>query len=554
MKKQFLFFLVLIFVLFQELEANRLIIDQAFEYGFNLTDPDDPFFHDICLKFTEIKKDITLEYRRKYFFFPLDRYEQNYTNLIYQNPIRNNSKECFFFEISKETLLNFGNIFFPLSFIQFGLLLIIIFSRIMDFTYNSPARKIKMQKKSIIIAKNDEKSKKTYSEFVPDVNKNVKKVNVDKPIAEVIKDHNNKDRLNLLFSSKQKLNDADFESDNYNDIVNSIIINNNPLNDNNNEKNPTKEKSADNYTFGLNAKIHFSVDKSNEKENEKIKEKKEDKLEKTRYIFNQINKDRRTPKPTDNNMNVDMPVVFQKNEEKFYIREEYFYFGYLLASSEDKRNFIQIYLDLLEQCQFFYKFFFIPFNIYEDRKIQTVYYLIKINFYFLFNCLLIKSSVINEIYDNKNRFTNDFYRALIATILTYVIGLFFYYLTNIKRIMVERRHTIMNMKITDFHLGNETINYSLNFCKNIFFTKIIFLTIIYLFVYIYSTIVCCSFCYTYSFTQFKVLKCLLLSIAISLVTPFLACCFPAFLRKMAISKKKEKLYNLLKIIEILFVP
>ena len=97
MKKKVLFFSVLIFVLFQELESNELIINQAIQYGINLSDPNDPFFHDICLQFTEIKKDITLEYRRKYFFFPLDTYEQNYTNLIYQNPIRNNSKECFFF-------------------------------------------------------------------------------------------------------------------------------------------------------------------------------------------------------------------------------------------------------------------------------------------------------------------------------------------------------------------------------------------------------------------------------------------------------------------------
>jgi hypothetical protein len=562
MKKKVLFFSVLIFVLFQELESNELIINQAIQYGINLSDPNDPFFHDICFQFTEIKKDITLEYRRKYFFFPLDTYEENYTNLIYQNPIRNNSKECFFFELSKYiSNPNLGDIFIPLFFFQFGSLLIIIFVRIHKFTYNSPARKRKIQKKSKIIAKNDEKSKKTYSEFVPDENKNVKKVNVDKPIGEEVKDYNNKEQLDLISSSKQKLNNADFDSDNYNDIINSIIINNNstnPLNDNDNEENPefnpTKEKSADNYTFGLNSKIHFSADKSYEKENEKVKEKKEDRLEKTRYIFNQINKDRKKPKTANSNMNADTPIVIQKNEEIFYIREEYFYFGYLLATSEDKRNFIQIYLDLLEQCQFFYKFFFFPFNIYEDRVIQMLYYTIKINFYFLFNCLLIKSSVINEIYDNKNRFINDFYRALIATILTYVIGLFFYYLTNIKRIMVERRHTLMNMNITDIRLGNEMINFSMNFCMNFLFNKIIFLTIIYLLTFIYSAHICLSFCSTYSFTQIIVLKSLLLSIAISLATPFVACCFPAFLRKIAISKKKAGLYNLLKIIEILFIP
>ena len=34
-----------------------------------------------------------------------------------------------------------------------------------------------------------------------------------------------------------------------------------------------------------------------------------------------------------------------------YSKEEYFYFGYALASLMDNRNIFQIYLDLLNQCQ-----------------------------------------------------------------------------------------------------------------------------------------------------------------------------------------------------------
>ena len=83
------------------------------------------------------------------------------------------------------------------------------------------------------------------------------------------------------------------------DIINSIISNNNsinPLNEDNNENIQPIEKSADFYTFGQNTKLNFSNNLNDIKENEIKKESKEDTLNKARYIFNQINKDRKIPK------------------------------------------------------------------------------------------------------------------------------------------------------------------------------------------------------------------------------------------------------------------
>ncbi len=558
MKVKDIIYSLLIISLFKEFHANQLIQKQALEYGINLTDPNDPFFHDICLLFTEIKKDITLEYRRKYFYFPLNTYEQNYTNLIYQNPIRNNSNDCFFLN-GINGVYNYGFIFITLFFFQMFLLGIVMFCKIMDFTYNSPIRKRIIQqlnKKTIKIGNN---TIQTYTQFVSEETKDTKKVDVNKKLADLIKDdtNNKKEQLDLISSSKLKLNNVKYNEEDFKDLVNSIINNNNsinPLNEDNHENIKPIEKSEDFYTFGQNTKFNFSNNLNDIKEKEIKKESKEDTLKKTRYIFNQINKDKKIPKKSNDIMNTDTPIVTQKDNEIFYLREEYFYIGYSLASIEDKRNFKQIYLDLLEQCQFLFKFIFTKFNIYEDRKLQLLYYSIKINFYFLFNCKIINTSVINDIYDNKNRFINDFYRSFIATILTYIIGLFFYYLINVKRIMIERRHNLLKMNIYDIRLGNEMVNYSLNFCLSFLYNKLILFSFLYISTFVYSAYVCYSFCSAYYFTQVIVMKCLLLSIAISFATPFVACCIPAFLRLFVIRKKKEKLYFLLKLIEILFIP
>ena len=91
-------------------QLNSEIIKRANEEGFNLTNPEDDYFYDICLRFNYIKKDITLDYRRKYFYFPKNK---KYKNITFHKPIRDNIKNCFFFQTT------FSSIFFNLSFIAF---------------------------------------------------------------------------------------------------------------------------------------------------------------------------------------------------------------------------------------------------------------------------------------------------------------------------------------------------------------------------------------------------------------------------------------------------
>ena len=331
------------------------------------------------------------------------------------------------------------------------------------------------------------------------------------------------------------------------------------------EPSPVVEKSTENYTFGINfgTGYHFSINNNINKEEKKDenKEEKEDKIKRIQYVYEQINKNNRKMfnkniKNSNNDINKDSPITISlpKKMEKIYTREEYFYFGYLLARIEDKRSIFKIYMDLLEQCQIIFKFFYVPMNIYEDRKLQVVYYLMKFNLYFLFNSLLIKSSIINDIYDNKNSFINDFYRSLKATVCTYIIGLFLYYLTNIKQVMIRRRYKLINIKINDSRLNGEVVKFSMNFCLILLHNKLTLLFIVFFILFIYSSYITFSFCSVYTHTQLLLLKCVLLSITISQITPLILCWIPAILRKLALKKKKVRLYDITKFVELFYIP
>ena len=71
MKLKYFWIITLLKVVF--LQTKNEILNEAKKYGYDLTDPEDFFFHDICLRFDYIKKDLTLEYRRNFYFFPIKK-------------------------------------------------------------------------------------------------------------------------------------------------------------------------------------------------------------------------------------------------------------------------------------------------------------------------------------------------------------------------------------------------------------------------------------------------------------------------------------------------
>ena len=224
-----------------------------------------------------------------------------------------------------------------------------------------------------------------------------------------------------------------------------------------------------------------------------------------------------------------------------------------MARIEDKRNIIQIYFDLLEQCQIFFKIFYIPFNIYEDRKVQIVYYLTKIYLYFLVNCLLINNSVINDIYDDKNTLFSDIIRSLKALIIIYFICFFLYKLTNIKKILIKRRYKLINMKIQNKILNRKVVDLTEILCVKFFENKIKTLSVVIILIASYSYYISFSFCTVFPNSQIVLLKTLLICVIISLVSPFILCWIPAYIRKKSLDSKNQKLYEIAKLVEKFFI-
>ena len=234
-------------------------------------------------------------------------------------------------------------------------------------------------------------------------------------------------------------------------------------------------KNEDYITFGLNPVNNENIIKAQEEMNKnKKKLSKKEKIKMTKIISKELNEERFDVNNISDSSN-NIRGKNKKNEEKakIYSREEFFYLEFEKEIISDERSIFEMYLDLLNQCQFLFKFFCISYNIYEDRKLQLLYYTFKINLYFLFNIILTTNNVINKIFDNKKRFKDDIYRSLLSCIFTYIIGIFIYNLTNIKRTLIKRRKDIMNFEFFKnfFRIKNlikaSSLDFFINFVKYI---------------------------------------------------------------------------------------
>ena len=549
--------------------------------GFDLSDKNDMYFHDICISLDFIKKDITLDYRRKYYYTP----NNNKKDIKFERPFRNNSNECFF--VDNSIGFFFSNISLVLIII-FVIVLLLIMKILLcnksDSIGNIPTKKLEKQSRNknnnynkII---NENKNKAPYTKFTSEEKKENKKTdnNNIRDSKQMLKsdnsssifnekDDNSQQKQNIengSYEFREEETDVKFQIDSLKEAQEIEANNKNNLE----EVYFPKEKSSDNYTFGVNLGTHLNKNNNmnnNISENkENVVETKGDKMKRIQKIYEEINPMKRKFKEDNSNINkisvkndTNSDTFFKVSNietEKIYVREEYFYFKYLLARIEDKRTLFQIYLDLLEYNQILFKFFSVPFNIYEDRKIQVVYHLTKIYLYFLINCLLIKSSVINDIYDEKNSLISDFLRSLKATLIISFIGLFLYKLTNVKRILIKRRYKIINLKISNKILLNEIIAITEKLSKKFLHHKILILFILVFLTEIYTFYVCFSFCKVYPHTQVILLRCIIFSIILSQTLPCILCWIPAFLRKKSLNIKSVKLYDITKLVEFFFIP
>ena len=568
-------------------QSEYLLIN-AREFNINLSDENDPFFHDICVNLNKlVDKDITLDYRRKYYFYK--KYANKQIN--FQRPLRNNSNDCFMINNSFEaTFSNLGMIIVGIVSVQIILIFMILIKKFSGSFNNTPNEKLlqinkKNKKTKNIKNENNNNTIKinngtnSYSKFTAEVKKEENDNNYDNtdmamvdtkimdstnPMNKIEENNNNENgKQNSVEEENEEKIDSKLEMNSIKEIKKSDRKDQNNLD----EIDIPKEKSQENYTFGFNFGTKIIIGNNNmnninskqKEEKENSKENKENKMKRIRQIYDEINPSKKKEENvnkniTNNSINNEIAVFAPTQQiKKLYVREEYFYFKYLLARIEDKRSVFQIYMDLLEYNQIIFKLYPNSFNIYEEKKIQILYYLTKIEIYFLINCLLIKSSDINDIYDNKSTILSKFIKSLKSTIITYFISLFLYKLTNIKKVLIKRRYKLINLKVSNSIIKEEISKLTRTICEKFLYNKfIVFIIFIALFVS-YSFYITFSFCKTYPNSQLILLECVAFNILLSQLSPFIACWIPAFLRRKAIDLKEVTLYDLVKFIEFFFV-
>ena len=546
-----LFFIIILTIsLSQNVELNERdsIIKSELKNGYNLTNPNDDFFLDICNHFTYYKKDVTLEYRQKYFYFP----KNNNSLSNFPNTKKNNTLSCFTSYLDIKYVLINITIFiqFPLFIYQLTALLVAIYINPENIFFNEPEKQVQMNLKR--------KKHKNASELVEEKKNNEN--NNEVTLAPLTKDE-----LGDTEKDLQKKHSFEYSETNVKFVAkitdeedlgkqnkNEIIENKEELIKKNEE---IINANKDYITFGLDPMNNENFNKAQEEMNKipKKQQSKEEILKETDKVFKAINY--KNPNRTNIIKRESNKNELKKSEDDIiYSREEFFYLVFPPEKEHDKRSLFEIYLDLLNQCQIFFKFFCISYNIYEDRKLQVLYYTFKINLHIFLNIILTTNNVINKIFDNKNRFKDDISRSLFSCILTYFIGLFIYDLTNIKRTLIKRRKEFMSLKIFNKSLLKRMSKSSKILCLDYFINKLkillVLLIIFSLFIMIYSF----GFCLIYKYTQLNVLKCVIYSCIISQSSPFVFCWIPSFLRRMFIKKKKEYLLTITQLVESLFIP
>ena len=544
--------LIIIFVVKVDSEENsdepNKIIDYCSEQGYNITNPNDKFFNDICSVFySKKKKDVSLEYRRKYYYYTNSNESTqillNTTEINEEFPEykRNNIFFCF------KHNLSFWLIVYNISIYIIVLIFIVqmvsfIFLFIGDYENAS---------------KND---KSRYLNIVKNKKKKPKKVKQEKKVISVNNEENpiennktngfsplNEETKNNLDINKDLENGQIIEGKQieFNETLNQNKIKD--INDPNQEEPKLNNKSIkiiDDFTFGdkvVPKEITGTKDEIAHTKSDKSKEKD------TRYIFNKMNN-----KPIKVN-------IKDKEKHNNLIADELFYSHYSSAALlQDKRSLKQIYFDILSHCQIICSFIQYSF-IYEDLDVILLYYSIKVELYFLFNIIVLNSdSLINKLYDKKFTFTDCIIKCLIATILVNIISQILFTFTNSKRKFIKHINRLNNSLFNQTNLKNNLLNYTLReiilIINNNLYEKLMILCFINIIIFIFTFYCIICFCSTYFYTQFIVFQNIAISIFISQTSPFILAFIPAILRKKSLDKESEKLYYFSQYITSVFLP
>ena len=206
------------------------------------------------------------------------------------------------------------------------------------------------------------------------------------------------------------------------------------------------------------------------------------------------------------------------------------------ALKKDKRTFIQLYISLIKRKHLFI-FSFILQNDFNSLILKIFLFFFTFTIYLIINALFYSDSTMHKIYVDQGKFDFTYqlpqmiYSLLISTILKLLLnflGLYEEEIVELKKNKKNKEKIFLKIK------------------KKI----IIFFIITYILLFLFWIYLGC-FCYVYKNTQIHLLKDVISSFSISLITPFFVVLLPCFMRIYALKDKNGKRSVLYKISNIL---
>ena len=449
--------------------------------GYNMSDPNDKFFNDICQFYSSKNNtDVSLEYRRLYYYYPKGNRtitrDPNTINQIFPEPQRNSIFLCFTNILKGDSLFFILILYllFPVFFIQFLLLFIILCGKYKDasektqekyFNYMERREKIKQYNNSKDLIKNyiNDIHSSTYlnqkSKEINDSNNNTRdaftsfqeekhnEFNDDKDLDNAIdKDDEKKadDFISKTIEIKKAIREEnEIEEDGGDEGgIDESKANNENLNttgnfqqnednfdkDENKEKEDLKQSTIikknlnpdEIYTFGGLKLFNVSENNNNEVESiDKIKETDSQKEEKMKYLYDKINNKNQIKKNVGyNNYN----TLNNNNNQKTA--------GTQIKLTNEELSLSGFSLARLEDKRSFKElyydvlchcqiiFYFLPnYYIYEDARLITVYYLFKFILYFIVNMFLFNSTSVINQIYDNEFFFSDYFLKSLISVL-----------------------------------------------------------------------------------------------------------------------------------------
>lgn len=264
------------------------------------------------------------------------------------------------------------------------------------------------------------------------------------------------------------------------------------------------------------------------------------KTNKIKIEFNKINSKKTRAKNSDR-INGDF---YEKNFKNLNF-QELNSLDYEDAIKIDKRTYKEYYCQLLRRRHLF-MFTFFPINDYNLISFKFILFLISISLYMIVNAFFFSSNKLHQIYKTNGRYNlllqipQFIYSTLISTFINLIL----------KQLSLSESNILVIKKQNNLILCYKRAKKIRLFLriKFIIFIFLTFLLIIFFWYYL------SCFCAIYSNTQIILVKDAICSICITMIYPFGAYLIPGFFRITALRAKnhdKEGMYKFSKLISLL---